>query len=157
MRQEEPGFAPAVALRQRAIAGLWFGAAALAASALMYLAPATHGGLPALLLYLACPAISGVAAGWLIGHKVVTAATPGRASLLGAAVALLAHAVYAPLYAITSAWIPGSHDRALPLALSVLTLGTLMAGPVTLPIGALTGYFLFRRSRGSLQPHPLDC
>jgi hypothetical protein len=148
----------AVALRQRTIAGVWFGAAAFAASALLYLAPAAHGGVPAVLLYLACPTISGLAAGWLIGHKVLAAATPGRASLLGAAVALLAHAVYAPLYVLASASIPGSHDRPLPLALSVLTIGTLMTGPVTLPIGALTGFVLFRASRrGSLQPQALDC
>jgi hypothetical protein len=143
--------------RLRAIAALWFASAAFVASALLYLTPAVHGGSSTLALYLACPTISGLVAGWLLGHRVAAAPTPLRAAWLGVGVVALAYVVYALLFALNSAWRGGGQDRPVPLALSVLTIGMLMTGPLTLPIGAVAALIFLRISRaGFMQPHALD-
>lgn len=133
--------------RPRLVGAAWFGLWGVAAAGFVYLVPALDGpgapGLP-LLLYVLLPGVAALPAGALVGPWVLdpSRAGPWKAAALGLLAAVIAHLVFAPLFALGT-WLdgPGSTDvRGLWLATTVL--GFPMTGPVTLPAGALAGWLL---------------
>lgn len=133
--------------RPRLLGAAWFGLWGAAAAGFVYLVPALDrpGVLDApMMLYVILPGVAALPAGALVGAWILDPSRTGpwKAVALGLLTAVIAHLVFAPLFALGT-WLgaPGSTDfRGLWMAATVL--GFPMMGPVTLPAGALAGWLL---------------
>lgn len=99
------------------------------------------------MLYVALPATAAAAAGGLTGRWVLNPEKtrgPFRAALIGLVTAVLACALYAPLFAVAVTLLePGRSHRLAGLAAGVFLVGLTATGPVVLPVGLLAGWLLF--------------
>lgn len=139
------------------IAALWFALVAFLGSSMMYLAPSVQRDIPTVLLYLGCPTISGLVAGYLLGRRVFAARTSLRAAMVGILVVVLAFVVFAPLYVLTYEFVSDGSQRPLALLLSVLVVGLVITAPITVPLGAFAGCAWFWLGRDVFKkPHALD-
>lgn len=101
-------------------------------------------------LFLALPAGSGWAAGWMLGGTLCAPPAgygPGRAVMTGAAVASLAILLFTVLFSAGFVLGPIGTLRGLASGTSVVVLAITALGPVILLVGAATGLFLFRYGR----------
>lgn len=133
--------------RRRALGAIWFGVWGVVAAGTVYLVPAMDRpgavDLP-MVLYVLLPGVAALPVGALVGPWILDATRTGpwQAVALGLLAAVLAHLVFAPLFAVGT-WLeaPGSTDF-WGLWMATTVLGFPMMGPVTLPAGALAGWLL---------------
>lgn len=143
--------------RDSLLAAAWFGGFGLAAAGAIFLAPAVRRGGEALLLYVALPAAAAAAAGSLTGRWVLDRGKtrgPWKAALIGLVTAVVACALYAPLFAVAVTLLDPDRPHSLVgLAAGVFLVGLAATGPVVLPAGLLAGWLLFlvRARRGGEQ------
>lgn len=139
--------------RQRALGALWFGAWGVLAAWAVFLFPALDrpGGLDLgmLFLYVLLPAVAALIAGALVGPAILDPASPGpwKAAGLGLLAAVLAHLVFAPLFALGMELDAPTNSNFLGLWQATTLLGLPMMGLITLPAGALAGWLLYLLGR----------
>lgn len=136
--------------RRRLLGAAWFAVWGSGAAGVIYFPAAVDQGVFGIVLLILLPGVAAACAGAVVGPAVLDPERAGGAKsiALGLGAALLAHLVFAPLFA-ASFWItdPG-HTGFLGSALATAVYGPLMTGIVTLPLGALAGWLLFRVGRG---------
>jgi hypothetical protein len=133
--------------RRRLVGAGWFGLWGAAAAGFVYLVPALDRpgvlNLP-MVLFVLLPGLAALPAGALVGPGIldVSRTGPGKAVALGLLAAVIAHLVFAPLFAL-GMWLeaPGNTDL-WGLWMATTVLGFPMTGTVTLPAGALAGWLL---------------
>lgn len=134
-------------LRRSLLAAAWFGGFGLAAAGAVFLAPAVRRGWDFVLLYVALPATAAAVAGSLTGRTVLDRERtrgPWKAAWIGLATAVLACALYAPLFAAALTLLEPDRHYSLPsLIAAVFLVGLTATGPVVLPAGLLAGWLLF--------------
>jgi len=131
----------------RLFAGCWFGAWGSASAAVLFLGPALNRGLDAVALYVVVPGIASFVAGFWAGFRILdsscTLSTP-KAAGVGLTVAVLALAIYAPLFAIAyGATQSAASVDWFGLTAAAFAFGLLATAPVTLAAGVIAGLFLF--------------
>lgn len=142
--------------RRRLVGAVWFGAWAVCAAGIVFLVPALDGpGVPddpTLLYFVLLPGLAALPAGALVGPWILDPARagPGTSVALGLLAAVVAHLVFAPLFALGMS-IDGSRGF-VGLWTATSALGIPMMGPVTLPAGALAGWTLFLLGRATAPP-----
>src|SRR5881628_2274352 len=85
------------------VAAGWFGCFGLALAGMMFLRPALGRDLASVVSYVVLPGIASAVAGSMVGRVVLDrarTATAWKAAAVGIAAAVVAFAVYAPLFAI---------------------------------------------------------
>lgn len=133
--------------RQRAVGALWFAGWGVLAAGVVFLVPAldppgrrdVH-----LLLYVLLPGLSALPAGALVGPGILdpVRAGPWKAAGLGLLATVVAHLVFAPLFALGIEFDARASSNFLGLWMATTVLGIPMMGPVTLPAGTLAGWLL---------------
>jgi len=134
--------------RQRALAAAWFGAWGVVAAGAIFLVPALDRpgvvNLP-IFLYVLLPGLAALPVGALVGPWILdpARAESWKAATTGLLAAVLAHLVFAPLFAL-GIWLDASGDDGFwGLWVATTVMGLPMVGPVTLPAGALAGWLLY--------------
>lgn len=133
--------------RPRLVGAAWFGLWGAAAAGFVYLVPALDrpGTLNAeLFLLVLLPGLAALPAGALVGPWILdpSRSEPWKSVALGLLAAVLAHLVFAPLFAL-GMWLqaPGNTDFwGAWMATTVMSFP--LMGLVTLPAGALAGWLL---------------
>lgn len=139
--------------RQRALGALWFGAWGVLAAGAVFLIPVLDrpGGLDLglLFLYVLLPGIAALLAGALVAPAILAPprAGPWKAAGLGLLAAVLAHLVFALLFALGFELEARGESNFLGLWLAATLLGIPMMGIVTLPAGTLAGWLLHLLAR----------
>lgn len=135
--------------RQRALGALWFGTWGVLAAGAVFLFPALDRwgmlDLGILFLYVLLPGLSALPAGALVGPPILdpARAAPWKAAGLGLLAAVLAHLVFAPLFALGMEFDALTNSNFLGLWMATTVLGIPMMGIITLPAGALAGWLLY--------------
>lgn len=134
--------------RQRALGALWFGAWGVLAAGAVYLLPALdRRGMLDLgtFLYVLLPGLSALPAGALVGPAILdpARAAPWKAAGQGLLAAVLAHLVFAPLFALAMEFDALTSSNFLGLWMATTVLGIPIMGIITLPAGALAGWLLY--------------
>ncbi|MEX2498475.1 MAG: hypothetical protein WD397_06325 [Wenzhouxiangellaceae bacterium] len=132
--------------RDRAIGAVWFAGWAMLAAGLMYLHPVVASGrVLEGVLFVVLPGLAALPVGAWLGPRFLDLriAGPWKSAGFGLLVAMLAHVVFAPLFAF-GWWLTEPGDTSvLAVAWATASFGFLMVGPITLPVGALAGWLLY--------------
>lgn len=134
----------------RVAAATCFGVAAFLTAAGMYLVPALRRGGVSVVLFIAWPTVSGAVAGFLVGHRVASAARLSTALAWSAAVVVTAFAICAVLFGSTYGWISGEPSNPFMLAVGVFTIGGVIAGPPACLAAFAAAALLYRAARSSV-------
>jgi hypothetical protein len=134
-------------VRPRLVAAVWFGAWAAGTAALLY-GPGAGGRTVETALYIALPGAAAALAAALFGHRVLDPRAVDHgfwAALYGGLVAIGAHVLFAPMFAIGFSLTDSAEATVnLPgFALAAMIFG-LQTAVVTIPSGAIGGYALYR-------------
>jgi hypothetical protein len=141
---------PISTTNKNTLAALWFAAFALVGTTVFFFP--LHFVLRAAILYVILPTVSGGIAGYTVGAAILDPArivTVGDALRRGVATGAVAYGIFAILYAVAipaqeSIW---SFKQAGALFVFTITLGLLMAGPLTLVLGVAAGASLYKFAR----------
>ena len=140
----------------RVVAGVWFAVAGFMPAAIWFLPSMTqHTDGWTVVWVIALPTGLAGVTGSVLGSSILTRpASPGRAVLRGAFVALIACVVGALFYAlfsprVTKSWAtPGDVIGVMGM---VLIVGVIATGWILVPIGGVAGLLLYLVARGARQ------
>lgn len=133
--------------RQRALGTAWFGVWGTLAAGFVYFLPALDRpgllNLP-LFLYVLLSGLSALPAGALVAPGILDPARAGpwKAAGLGLLAAVLAHLVFAPLFALAMELDAPGNTNFWWFWVTTSVLGIPMMGVITLPAGTLAGWLL---------------
>lgn len=141
----------------RLVAAAWFGGWGLVTTGAMFLESALGHGWDTVVLYVLCPGLAATVGGAVVGRRLLAGGEGGvaRGVGLGVLAVILAHLLFAPLFAggyWAADWLAGRPGHVHPAGLTLATLAAqlLMFAPLTLGLGAVAGGLLaFLRRRMS--------
>ena len=143
------------ATRPRLFAALIFGAAGLLLAAAWFLPVVVPSRRPVgFVLYIVLPGVAAGVAGGLLGAPLLDPAScrsGASAAFRGAATALAALVIFAPLFAFGIKWTEPGWSSPLGLAWLVLTVGLLAVGWMVAVVGAGAGWLVWRQMRKSAE------
>lgn len=140
---------------ERAIGAIWFAGWATLAAAMLYLYPAIESGGSEVLLFVLLPGMAALPVGAWIAPRLLDRriARPWKSLALGIVAAVLTHVVFVPLFSF-GWWVSAPESTNMPgLAWTTATVGLVMVGVVTVPIGGLAGWLLYWIARAWREKH----